>query len=134
MGKASLGTVVRVLGALVLVFGLTAAVWLYCDATGQPESAPAIDEETGLEGGLHPEDFKGYSRSMEVFGGKIWLMLAALRRALASLGQGRPLAVLVGIGAVAVGVYLLRAGRQPVTPDATDRADQDNPGPPANGA
>ena len=128
-----MGNVLRVLGVLVLVGGLASAVWLYAQAPDTPATI-AIDNDTGLEDGLQPEDFKAYSHDMEAFGGKIWILFAKLRRELAALGQGRPLAVLVGVLSLVVGVTLLRAaGSTPVSPDAMDRADRDNPGPPANG-
>jgi len=128
-----MGTVQRVLGVLVLVGGLACAVWLYSQAPDTPATI-VIDNDTGLENGLQPEDFKAYSHDMEAFGGKIWILFAKLRRGLAALGQGRPLAVLVAALSLVVGGTLFRAaGSTPVSPNAMDRADRGNPGPPANG-
>jgi len=126
------------LGVLVLVCGLGSAAWLYLDAGTRAGGLNDIDADSGLEGGLHPEDFKSYSHDMEAFGGKIWVMLAAVRRQVTGLGQGRPLAVLVGVFSLLAGLALLRAARplpRPnVSPDATARADRDIPGPPAGDA
>jgi len=128
----------RTLGVVLLVGGLAGAVWLYRQAAAPADGTIVIDEDNGLEDGLTPEDFKSSSRDMEAFGGKMWIVLAKWRRGLASLGRGRPLAVLLGIASVAAGLLLLRAGRslpsETVSPGARDRADRDIPGPPANGA
>lgn len=127
----------RALGLLLLVGGLASAVWLYRQPAAPTPGTVLIDEETGLTDGLAPEDFKSSARDMEAFGGKMWLVLAKWRRGVAKLGQGRPLAVLVGIASVAAGLLLLRAGRSSsdaVNPAARDRADRDIPGPPAGGA
>lgn len=131
-----MGKIFRLLGALILIGGLASAVWLYAHAPAAPADSIVIDNDTGLQDGLQPEDFKAYSHDMEAFGGKIWILFAKLQRALAALGQGRPLAVLVGVLSLVVGVTLLRASSPPASPrpNATDQEDPDIPGPPANGA
>lgn len=115
----------RFLASFVLVFGLAGSAWLYLDAGNQAADTVRIDEESGLEGGLHPEDIKAYSRDMEGIGGKIWLLLPALRRWFVSLWQGRSLAVIVAGASVVAAMLLFHAAGRTET-----RQDHNAPGRP----
>jgi hypothetical protein len=104
-------TALRCLGGLVLVLGLCGSVWQYQKGVREAEILAAY-EASGGEGLMQPEDFKKSAREMEAFGGKSLVIVDKLQRWFSGLWEGKSLAVLMALVAVAVATMLFRAANR----------------------
>lgn len=121
------GRIFRILGAIALLLGLLGAGLLYRPGGGSGD----LVGDSEVSDPLAPEDYKAYSRDMEFFGGKIWIVVEKGRRWLVGLARGNGPALLLALGGLAVGGLLWQAGRQPLgkaSAKAADKASRNGPG------
>lgn len=85
----------KLISAIILAVGLVSALLIYQFAGTY--TGPVLGYETG-NGTIYPmnpEDYKSYSRDMELYGGKANVLLDDLRQWFDSLWHGKSLAVMV---------------------------------------
>jgi hypothetical protein len=107
----------RFLGGFVLLLGLAGAVLLYQGGVDQTGLDP--NDPTGVTWPLAPEDFKVYSRNMEMFGGKLWVLVERARRYVAGQWRRNGPALLLAAGSLAVAGLLFHAAGPP--PEGTGK-------------
>ncbi len=115
--KLNLSLCLNLLGAVILLAGVSLATWIYVGAENREEAA------LGYEGGypINPGDSKQYQRDMELYGGKANLLADEFRRGLAGWFQGKSLAVIVGGTSLLVSLgcfYGADRVRPPAPPDS----------------
>ena len=108
----------RFWGMAILVVGLAAAVVIHFVAP--PAVGPVVGYQSG-DGGSQPItafESKQYMRNLEMYGGKMGVMLFELATWFAGLWQGKALAKTVGfIAVLAAAVCFHLSGQEPEEPE-----------------
>jgi hypothetical protein len=85
----------NLISAIILVAGLGSAVLIYRAAENNSYGALGYAEEGGSVYPINPEDSKQYLHDLELYGGKINVIVDEWRRALVGLFRGKSLAFTV---------------------------------------
>lgn len=93
---AGLHTCLSIISAVVLLFGLGSALWIYRTAENDASGVLGYEEEGGSVYPVMPEDSKKYLRDLELYGGKANVLMDELRRGFVGLWHGKLLAFTVG--------------------------------------
>ena len=98
--KENLPTCLNRIGAIVLLVGLVGALLIYLTAGNY--SAPVMGYEQGYGSAypMNPEDYKTYSRDMELYGGTANVLLDELRQWFDGLWHGKSLAFIVACATI----------------------------------
>ncbi len=116
----------NVMSAVVLVAGLSSAIWIYQTAEDKPYGALGYEGGDGSTYPVMPEDSKKYLRDLELYGGKANVLMDELRRGFVGLWHGKSLAYTVGGLAILVsfGVFYV-ANHFPSRPEPGPAAEDD---------
>jgi hypothetical protein len=88
-------TRLNLLSAIILVVGLGSAALIYHRAPNLPYGALGYETVDGTIYPIMPEDAKMYTHNLELYGGKLNVMLDDFRRWFVGLWQGKSLAVIL---------------------------------------
>ena len=89
-------TRLNLISAIILVVGLGSATLIYQRAHNTPYGALGYESVDGIIYPIMPEDSKIYRHNLEVYGGKLNVMMDDFRRWFVGLWQGKSLAVIIG--------------------------------------
>jgi hypothetical protein len=108
------------IGVIILLVGLVGALLIYLTASNY--SAPVMGYETGYGSAypMDPEDYKAYSRDMELYGGGANVLLDELRRWFDGLWHGKSLAFIVACTTILISAGLFYAAKNWTPPSKTD--------------
>jgi hypothetical protein len=102
----------RVTGIGILVTGLAGAVWTWHSTDGTP---PEDLSSLGLT--LSPDDSARYQRDVELYSGKLGVLMDKWTRKARPFTQGKPLAVEIGIVSVLAGAGCVLCGARVKRPE-----------------
>jgi hypothetical protein len=88
-------TRLNLIAVIILVVGLSGAALIYHRAANLPGGASGYETADGTILPISPEDSKMYRHNLEVYGGKLNVMMDDFRRWFVGLWQGKPLAVII---------------------------------------
>lgn len=88
-------TWLNLISAIILLLGLGSAALIYQRADNTPYGALGYESVDGTIYPLMPEDSKMYRHNLEVYGGKLNVMMDDFRRWFSGLWQGKSLAFMV---------------------------------------
>jgi hypothetical protein len=86
----------NLIGAIILMVGLGSGVLIYQRAANMPYGALGYEIVDGVAYPIMPEDSKMYVHNLELYGGKMNVIMDDFRRWFAGLWQGKSLAVMIG--------------------------------------
>lgn len=89
-------TWLNLIGAVILVVGLGGAVLIYYRAGNVPYGALGYEDVNGTIYPIMPEDSKIYRHNLELYGGKMNVMMDDFRRWFLGLWHGKSLAFIIG--------------------------------------
>jgi len=85
----------KLISVLILLVGLGSAILIYQRADNYAGTVLGYEQGNGTIYPMEPEDYKTYSRDMELYGGKANELLDELRRWFDGLWHGKSLAFIV---------------------------------------
>jgi hypothetical protein len=88
-------TRLNLLGAIILLVGLGSAALIYSRAADTPYGALGYETADGTIYPIMPEDSKMYRHNLELYGGKLNVVMDDFRRWFLGLWQGKSLAVII---------------------------------------
>ncbi len=88
-------TRLNLISAIILVIGLGGAALIYHRAANLPGGASGYETADGTILPMMPEDSKMYRHNLEVYGGKMNVMMDDFRRWFVGLWQGKSLALII---------------------------------------
>ncbi|MCK9375570.1 MAG: hypothetical protein M0P73_05410 [Syntrophobacterales bacterium] len=88
-------TWLNLISAIILLVGLGSAALIYQRADNTPYGALGYESADGTIYPIMPEDSKMYRHNLEVYGGKLNVMMDDFRRWFSGLWQGKSLAFMV---------------------------------------
>jgi hypothetical protein len=95
-------TCLNLLGAVILLAGLGSAALIYQRAADTPYGALGYETADGIIYPIMPEDSKMYRHNLELYGGKLNVMMDDFRRWFVGLWQGKSLAVILACTAIII--------------------------------
>jgi hypothetical protein len=111
-------TLLNLISALILVVGLGSAAWIYVRAGNNPYGALGYEVVDGTVYPVRPENSKIYRHNLEVYGGKLNVMMDDFRRWFAGLWQGKSLAVIIAGTAIIISFgFYYKANYLPPPPE-----------------
>ena len=90
----------KLISAVILVAGLGSAAWIYQRAGNEPYGALGYQIVDGTPYPIMPQDSKLYTHNLEVYGGKLNVIMDDFSRWFAGLWQGKSLAVMIAAAAI----------------------------------
>ena len=87
-----LPTRLKLISVIILLVGLGCATWIYQRAENVPYGALGYEVVNGTIYPIMPEDSKMYSHNLELYGGKLNVIMNDFRRWFLGLWQGKSLA------------------------------------------
>jgi hypothetical protein len=124
-------SLLNLISALILVLGLGSAAWIYVKAGNNPYGALGYEVVGGTVYPVRPENSKIYRHNLEVYGGKLNVMMDDFRRWFAGLWQGKSLAFIIACTAIIISFgFYYRANylTPPLKPEAPDENNPDATG------
>ena len=108
-------TCLNLISAIILVVGLGGAAWLYQRAGNGVYGAYGYEVGDGTIYPIMPEDSKMYRHNLEVYGGKLNVMMDDFSHWFSGLWQGKSLAFIIGVTAIMIsyGFYYAANHLQP---------------------
>ncbi len=106
-----LPTLLNLFSALILLVGLTTAIWIYVKAENVPYGALGYESEGGVLYPVMPEDSKQYQRGLELYGGTANVLADEFRRWLGGLFHGKSLAVIIAGATILISFGLFYAAK-----------------------
>ncbi len=108
-------TCLNLLSALILLVGLGSAVWIYQGAENAPYGALGYEVADGTIYPIMSEDSKMYRHNLEVYGGKLNVIMDEFRRWFLGLGHGKSLAFILAGASIMIsfGFYYAANHLQP---------------------
>ena len=88
-------TCLNLISAIILMVGLGSAALIYQRAGNNPYGALGYESADGAIYPIMPEDSKIYRHNLEVYGGKLNVMMDDFRRWFVGLWHGKSLAVII---------------------------------------
>jgi hypothetical protein len=109
-------TRLNLIGAFILIIGLTSAAWIYHGAVQAARQAEYANEGRIIE---MPENTKKYRHDLELYGGKANVMMADFVRWLSGLWQGKSLAKFIAfLSLVIASAFFYTATHPPIPPES----------------
>jgi len=122
-------TCLNFMSVIILLAGLGSAILIYRTAEGTPYGVLGYEEGDGTVYPIMPEDSKQYLRGLELYGGKVNVLMDQFRRGFIGLWHGKSLAytvacitIFTSLGVFYVANYLLPSRLEP---DAPSEINQD---------
>ena len=85
----------KLISVIILLVGLVSAILIYQSAGNYAGTVLGYEQGNGTIYPMEPEDYKTYSRDMELYGGTANVLLDELRRWFDGLWHGKSLAFIV---------------------------------------
>jgi hypothetical protein len=101
----------NLISLIILVVGLGSAILIYMRADHAADSVIGYEQGEGSFYPMESEDYKGYSRDMELYGGKANVLLDEFRRWFAGLWQGKSLAFIIACTTILLSSGLFYAAK-----------------------
>ena len=95
-------TSLNLISAIILLAGLGSAIWIYQRAGNEPYGSLGYEIVDGAIYPIRPEDSKMYLHNLELYGGKLNVIMDDFRRWFAGLWHGKSLAVIIGFTSVII--------------------------------
>ncbi len=95
-------TCLNLISGIILVVGLGGAAWLYHRAGNGVYGAYGYEVGDGTIYPIMPEDSKRYRHNLELYGGKLNVIMDDFRRWFEGLWHGKSLAVIIGCATIIV--------------------------------
>ena len=95
-------TRLNLIGVIILVIGLGSAALIYHRAANLPGGASGYETADGTILPITPEDSKMYRHNLEVYGGKLNVMMDDFRHWFIGLWQGKSLAVIIACSTIII--------------------------------
>ena len=92
----------NLIGVIILLVGLGGAALIYQRAVNVPYDAWGYEIVDGAIYPIMPQDSKMYRHNLELYGGKMNVIMEDFRKWFAGLWQGKSLAVIVGCTAMLI--------------------------------
>ena len=127
----NLPTYLNLISAIILVVGLGSATLIYQRAGNDPYGALGYEVVDGHIYPIMPEDSKMYSHNLELYGGKLNVIMDDFRRWFAGLWQGKSLALIIACTAIMISLGFFYAAnylRQPLESDIDNENNFDSSG------
>ncbi len=102
---AKVQTLCNRLSIAVLVTGFICAGWIWATQGSRPD-----ENEIKIRGTLSPDDSAKYQRQVEIYSGRVGVLVEKWTREAAALSYGKPLAVTVAVGSIVVAGACFLAG------------------------
>ncbi len=93
--RENLPACLKLIGGIILLVGLVSAMLIYQSAGNYTSAVLGYESGNGTIYPMDPEDYKMYSRDMELYGGTANVLLDDLRRWFDGLWHGKSLAFIV---------------------------------------
>jgi hypothetical protein len=117
------------ISAIVLVAGLGSAALIYQSASNLPYGALGYEMLDGTVYPIMPQDSKMYVHNLELYGGKLNVIMDDFRRWFSGLWQGKSLAVIIGCTAMVISLgffYVANHLPELLKPDSAGETDGEN--------
>ncbi len=95
-------TGLNVISAIILLIGLSSAALIYQRAGNVPYGAWGYENADGTISPIMPQDSKMYRHNLEVYGGKLNVIMDDFRSWFGDLWHGKSLAVIIGGTAILI--------------------------------
>lgn len=121
-------TRLNLISAIILLIGLSGAALIYQRAGNVPYGAWGYQSVDGTIYPIMPQDSKMYRHNLEVYGGKLNVMMDDFRNWFAGLWQGKSLAIIVGCISIIISFgffYRANYSMPGLKSDATSEDNQD---------
>ena len=99
------------IGVIILLVGLVGALLIYLTAGNYTGDVLGYEQGNGSVYPMNPEDYKAYSRDMELVGGGANVLLDELRRWFDGLWHGKSLAFMVACATILISSGLFYAAK-----------------------
>jgi len=93
--RENLPACLKLISVIILLVGLVSAILIYRSAGNYTSNVIGYEPGNGTVYPMEPEDYKAYSRDMELYGGTANVLLDELRRWFDGLWHGESLAYIV---------------------------------------
>jgi hypothetical protein len=124
-------TFLNLLSIFILVLGLGSAALIYVRAGNNPYGALGYEVIDGNIYPVMPEDSKIYRHNLEVYGGKLNVMMDDFRRWFIGLWQGKSLAFIIACTSIIISFGFYYAANyltQPLQPEVKNEDDPEGSG------
>jgi hypothetical protein len=124
-----LPTRLKLIGVLILLVGLGTAALIYHQAGNVPSGVFGYDDEGSALYPLMPEDTKKYRHDLELYGGKLNVMMDEFRRWFEGLWHGKALAKIIAFLSLVICLGFFYAAKHLIPPEkAAVHPENDHPG------
>jgi len=115
-------TCLNLIAAVILVGGLVTAALIYRNAKNIPHDAWGYEVVDGVIYPIMPQDSKMYRHNLEVYGGKLNVMIDDFNRWFAGLWRGKSLALITGGASIIIsfGLFYKAQYSSPARKSAAD--------------
>jgi hypothetical protein len=120
-------TRLNLISAIILVAGLGSSALIYHRAVNLSDSASGYETADGTILPISPEDSRMYRHNLEVYGGKLNVMMDDFRRWVAGLWQGKSLAVIIACTTIIISYGFFYAANYVTQPLGSDGHPENNP-------
>ncbi|MHB9073227.1 MAG: hypothetical protein ACYC6G_06870 [Desulfobaccales bacterium] len=120
-------TRLNLISAIILLAGLGSAALIYHRAANLPGGASGYEAADGAILPIMPEDSKMYRHNLEVYGGKLNVMMDDFRRWFAGLWQGKSLAVIIACTSLIIAYGFFYAANYLTQPWESEVHHENNP-------
>ena len=121
----------KLISVIILLVGLVSAILIYQSADNYASTVLGYEQGNGTIYPMEPEDYKTYSRDMELYGGTANVLLDELRRWFDGLWHGKSLAFIVACTTILLSSGLFYAAKH-LTPllktDGNSESNRDGTG------
>jgi hypothetical protein len=119
-------TCLNLISAIILLVGLGSAALIYHRAANLPDSALGYEAADGTIYPMMPEDSKMYRHNLEVYGGKLNVMMDDFRRWFVGLWQGKSLAFMIACTTIIISFGFFYAAHYLTQPWKSEARPEDN--------
>lgn len=122
-----LQTRLKLISVIILLVGLGCAAWIYQRAENVPYGALGYEVLDGTIYPIMPEDSKMYLHNLELYGGKLNVIMDDFRRWFVALWHGKSLAFIIACTTIIISGGFFYAANHLTPPLKSDRS-EDNSG------
>jgi hypothetical protein len=123
-----LQTRLKLISVIILLVGLGGAIWIYQRAENVPYGALGYEVVNGTIYPIMPEDSKMYSHNLELYGGKLNVIMDDFRRWFLGLWHGKSLAFIIACTTIIISGGFFYAANHLNPPLKSDVRSEDNRG------